>query len=92
MSTWALSGAKMLRCSAILLLVGGPFLGSQRGTALRFFGDDGASVRVRGSPLGLRQVRVSTNSGGRLIACELAAGGAFTLIDAAEWMLSAEGH
>lgn len=89
MSTWAHSSAcrgflrpsARRRCRPAAL----------RGTALRFFGDDGAGVRARGSPLGLGQVRVSTISGGRLIACELAAGGAFTLIDAAVWMLSVEG-
>ena len=41
--------------------------------------------------VGLGQLCASTNSDGRLIAFALAAGGAFSLIDAAVWMLSGAG-
>ena len=67
MSTRAMSGAKMLRWSAVLLLVGGPLLG----VALRFFGDCGAGLRVRGGTPGARSAlgeRESWRSLGRLHA------------------------
>ena len=83
MSTKALSGAKMLRWSAALLLVGGPILGLLFGSlavaALAFgFG----AVH-----LGLGQLGASENRGGRLIGFTLMLVGAFTVVDAAIWML-----
>ena len=87
MSTSTLSGAKMLRWSAALLLVGGPIVGLLSGSlemaALAFgFG----AVH-----LGLGQLWASENRGGRLIGIALMLGGASTVVDAAIWMLSSAG-
>jgi hypothetical protein len=86
-STNTLSGARMLRWSAALLLVGGPLLGLLFGSlemaALAFgFG----AVH-----LGLGQLWASGNRGGRLIGIALMLGGASTVVDAAIWMLSSAG-
>ena len=85
MSTESLSGATTLRWSAALLLVGGPLLGLLLGSlavaALAFgFG----AVH-----LGLGQLWASKNRGGRSIGIVLALGGAFTVMDAGIWALSA---
>jgi hypothetical protein len=87
MSTSTLSGARMLRWSAALLLVGGPIVGLLSGSlemaALAFgFG----AVH-----LGLGQLWASENRGGRLIGIALMLGGASTVVDAAIWMLSSAG-
>lgn len=77
----------MLRCSAAFLLVGGPLLGL-------LYGSLGMAAMVFGFGalhLGLGQVWASENRGGRLIGIALMLGGASTVIDAAIWMLSAEG-
>jgi hypothetical protein len=82
-STRALSGAKMLLWSAALLLVGGPLLGL-------FFGSLGMSALAFGFGavhLGLGQLWASENRGGRLIGFTLMLVGAFTVVDAAVWML-----
>jgi hypothetical protein len=87
MSTRALSGAKMLRWSAALLLVGGPLLGL-------FFGSLGMAALAFGFGavhLGLSQLWASENRGGRLIGFALVLGGASTILHAAIWMLSAAG-
>jgi hypothetical protein len=87
MSTRTLSGAKMLRWSAALLLVGGPVVGLLFGSlemaALAFgFG---------ALHLGLGQLWASGNRSGRLIGIALMLGGASTVVDAAIWMLSSVG-
>lgn len=87
MSIRALSGAKMLRWSAALLLVGGPLLGLLFGSlavaALAFgFG----AVH-----LGLGQLWASEDRGGRSVGVVLVVGGAFTIVDAGIWTLSAGG-
>jgi hypothetical protein len=87
MSTRTLSGARMLRWSAALLLVGGPIVGLLSGSlemaALAFgFG----AVH-----LGLGQLWASENRGGRLIGIALMLGGASTVVDAVIWMLSSAG-
>jgi hypothetical protein len=87
MFTRTLSGARMLRWSAALLLVGGPIVGLLSGSlemaALAFgFG----AVH-----LGLGQLWASENRGGRLIGIALMLGGASTVVDAAIWMLSSAG-
>jgi hypothetical protein len=87
MSTSTLSGARMLRWSAALLLVGGPIVGLLSGSlemaALAFgFG---------ALHLGLGQLWASENRGGRLIGIALMLGGASTVVDAAIWMLSSAG-
>jgi hypothetical protein len=87
MFTRTLSGARMLRWSAALLLVGGPIVGLLSGSlemaALTFgFG----AVH-----LGLGQLWASENRGGRLIGIALMLGGASTVVDAAIWMLSSAG-
>jgi hypothetical protein len=87
MFTRTLSGARMLRWSAALLLVGGPIVGLLSGSlemaALAFgFG----AVH-----LGLGQLWASENRGGRLIGIALLLGGASTVVDAAIWMLSSAG-
>jgi hypothetical protein len=83
-SKGALSGAKMLRFSAALLLVGGPvtglLFGSLEMAALAFgFG----AVH-----LGLGQLWASEDRGGRFIGIALVLGGASTVVDAAIWVLS----
>ncbi len=87
MFTRTLSGARMLRWSAALLLVGGPIAGLLSGSlemaALAFgFG----AVH-----LGLGQLWASENRGGRLIGFALVLGGASTVLHAGIWMLSAAG-
>jgi hypothetical protein len=87
MSTRTLSGARMLRWSAALLLVGGPVVGLLSGSlemaALAFgFG---------AIHLGLGQLWASENRGGRLIEIALMLGGASTVVDATIWMLSSAG-
>jgi hypothetical protein len=87
MSTSTLSGARMQRWSAALLLVGGPIVGLLSGSlemaALAFgFG---------ALHLGLGQLWASENRGGRLIGIALMLGGASTVVDAAIWMLSSAG-
>lgn len=87
MSTRSLSGAKMLRWSAALLLVGGPVVGL-------LYGSLGMAALVFGFGalhLGLAKLRASENRGGRLIGFALVQGGAFTVVDAGIWMLSAAG-
>ena len=87
MFTRTLSGARMLRWSAALLLIGSPIVGLLSGSlemaALAFgFG----AVH-----LGLGQLWASENRGGRLIGIALMLGGASTVVDAAIWMLSSAG-
>ena len=79
-----LSGAKMLRWSAVLLLVGGPLLGL-------LFGSMGAAALAIGFGavhLGLGQLWASENRGGRLIGFTLMLVGAFTAVDGAIWLLT----
>jgi hypothetical protein len=83
-SRGALSGAKTLRFSAALLLVGGPVVGLLFGSlemaALAFgFG----AVH-----LGLGQLWASEDRGGRFIGITLVLGGASTVVDTAIWLLS----
>jgi hypothetical protein len=83
-SKGALSGAKTLRFSAALLLVGGPIVGLLFGSlemaALAFgFG----AVH-----LGLGQLWASEDRGGRFIGIALVLGGASTVVDTAIWVLS----
>ena len=78
------SGAKMLRFSAALLLVGGPIVGLLFGSlemaALAFgFG----AVH-----LGLGQLWASEKRSGRFIGIALVLGGASTVVDTAIWALS----
>jgi hypothetical protein len=83
-STRAMSGAKMLRWSAVLLLVGGPLLGL-------LFGSLGMAALAFGFGavhLGLAQLWASENRGGRLIGFALVLGGFATVVDAAIWLLS----
>jgi hypothetical protein len=87
MSTKALSGAKMLLWSAAILLVGGPLLGL-------LFGSLGMAALAFGfgaAHLGLGQLWESEHRGGRLIGFTLVLAGAFTVVDAAIWMLSGAG-
>ncbi len=86
-SARALSGAKTLRWSAVLLLVGGPLLGL-------LFGSLGMAALAFGfgaAHLGLGQLFGSESRGGRLIGVALMLGGASTVVDAAIWMLSSPG-
>jgi hypothetical protein len=81
-SKGAFSGAKMLRLSAALLLVGGPIVGLLFGSlemaALAFgFG----AVH-----LGLGQLWASEDRGRRLIGIALVLGGASTVVDTAIWL------
>jgi hypothetical protein len=83
-SARVLSGAKMLRWSAVLLLIGGPLLGL-------LFGSLGVAALVIGFGavhLGLGQLWASENRGGRLIGFTLVLVGAFTALDGAIWMLT----
>ena len=86
-SARVLSGAKMLRWSAVLLLIGGPLLGL-------LFGSLGMAALAFGFGalhLGLGQLWASGNRSGRLIGIALMLGGASTVVDAAIWMLSSAG-
>ncbi len=83
-SARVLSGAKMLRWSAMLLLVGGPLLGL-------LFGSLGMAALAFGFGavhLGLGQLWASESRGGRWVGFTLALVGAFTVVDAAIWKLS----
>ncbi len=83
MSTRTLSGAKMLRWSAALLLIGGPLLGL-------LFGSLGMAALAFGFGalhLGLGQLWASEDRGERLIGFTLMLIGAFTVVDAAIWAL-----
>ena len=83
MSTRALSGVKMLRWLAALLLIGGPLLGL-------LFGSLGIAALVFGFGalhLGLGQLWASEDRSGRLIGFTLMLIGAFTVVDAAIWTL-----
>jgi hypothetical protein len=82
-----LSGAKMLRWSAVLLLVGGPLVGL-------LFGSLGMAALAFGFGvvhLGLGQLWASENRGGRLIGFTLVLVGAFTAVDGVVWMVSRTG-
>ena len=83
-STRDLSGAKMLRWSAVLLLIGGPLLGllfGSLGVAALAFG-------IGAVHLGLGQFWASENRGGRLVGFTLMLVGAFTVADGAIWLLT----
>jgi len=83
MATRDLSGEKMLRWSAALLLIGGPLIGL-------LFGSLGMAALAFGFGalhLGLGQLWASENRGGRLIGFTIMLVGAFTVVDAAIWML-----
>ena len=83
-STRDLSGAKMLRWSAVLLLIGGPLLGllfGSLGVAALAFG-------IGAVHLGLGQLWASENRGGRLVGFTLMLVGAFTVADGAIWLLT----
>jgi hypothetical protein len=83
-SAKVLSGAKMLRWSAALLLVGGPLLGL-------LFGSLGMAVLAFGFGavhLGLGQLWASETRGGRLVGFTFMLVGAFTGVDAAIWILT----
>lgn len=87
MSTRDWSGAKMLRWSAALLLIGGPLLGL-------LFGSVGIAALAFGFGavhLGLGQLFASEDRGGRSIGFVLVLGGAFTVVDTAIWTLGAAG-
>ena len=82
-STRNLSGAKTLRWSAAILLIGGPLLGL-------LFGSLGMAVLAfafGAVHLGLGQLWASETRGGRLVSFTLMLLGAFTAVDAAIWML-----
>lgn len=85
MSTRTLSGAKMLRWSAALLLVGGPILGLLSGS----LGMAALAFGFGALHLGLGQLWASENRGERLIGFTLMLIGAFTVVDAAIWTLPA---
>jgi hypothetical protein len=82
-----LSGAKMLRWSAGLLLVGGLLLGLLFGS----LGMAALAVGFGAIHLGLSQLWASENRGGRLIGFTLVLVGAFTTVDGAIWMLLGAG-
>ena len=82
-SARVLSGAKMLRWSAVLLLVGGPLLGVLFGS----LGMAALAVGFGAAHLGLDQLWASETRGGRLVGFTLMMVGAFTAVDAAIWML-----
>ena len=83
-STKALSGAEMMRWSAVLLLVGGPLLGMLFGS----LGMAALAVGVGAVHLGLGQLWASERRGGRLIGFTLVLVGAFTVADGAIWLLT----
>jgi hypothetical protein len=83
-SARVLSGAKMLRWSAVLLLVGGLLLGLLFGS----LGMAALAVGFGAVHLGLSQLWASENRGGRLIALTLVVVGAFTVADGAIWLLT----
>ena len=85
MSTITLSGAKMLRWSAALLLIGGPILGLLSGS----LGMAALAFGFGTLHLGLGQLWASENRGERLIGFTLMLIGAFTVVDAAIWTLPA---
>jgi hypothetical protein len=87
MSTRSLSGVKMLRWSAALLLIGGPLLGLLSGS----LGMAALAFGFGAVHLGLSHLWSSENRGGRLIGIALMLGGASTVVDAAIWMLSSAG-
>jgi hypothetical protein len=84
MSTKALSGAKTLLWSAVLLLVGGPLLGLLFGS----LGMAAVAVGFGAVHLGLGQLWASEHRGGRLIGFTLMLVGAFTVADGAIWLLT----
>jgi hypothetical protein len=86
-SARTLSGAKTLRWSAALLLVGGPLLGLLSGS----LGMGALAFGFGAVHLGLGQLFASEGRGGRLIGIALVLGGASTVVDAAIWMLSSAG-
>lgn len=83
MSTRVLTGAKMLQWSAALLLIGGLLLGLLSGS----LGMAALAFGFGAVHLGLGQLWASENRGGRLIGFTLMLVGAFTVVDAAIWML-----
>ena len=85
MSTRTLSGAKMLRRSAALLLIGGHILGLLSGS----LGMAALAFGFGALHLGLGQLWASENRGERLIGFTLMLIGAFTVVDAAIWTLPA---
>jgi hypothetical protein len=85
MSTRTLSGAKTLRWSAALLLIGGPILGLLSGS----LGMAALAFGFGAIHLGLGQLWASENRGERLIGFTLMLIGAFTVVDAAIWTLPA---
>jgi hypothetical protein len=86
-SARTLSGAKTLRWSAALLLVGGPLVGMLSGS----LGMAALAFGFGAVHLGLGQLWASESRGGRLIGIALMLGGASTVVDAAIWMLSSAG-
>ena len=86
-STRNLSGAKTLRWSAALLLIGGPLLGLLFGS----LGMAAVAVGFGAAHLGLGQLWASENRGGRVFGFALMLVGAFTVVDAAIWMLAGAG-
>ena len=83
-STKALSGAKMLLWSAVLLLVGGLLLGLLFGS----LGMAAVAVGFGAVHLGLGQLWASEHRGGRWIGFTLVLVGAFTVADGAIWLLT----
>jgi hypothetical protein len=83
-STKAVSGAKMLLWSAVLLLVGGLLLGTLFGS----LGMAAVAVGFGAVHLGLGQLWASEHRGGRLIGFTLVLVGAFTVADGAIWLLT----
>jgi hypothetical protein len=87
MSIRSLSGVKMLRWSAALLLIGGPLLGLLSGS----IGMAALAFGFGAVHLGLGQIWASENRGGHLIGFALVLGGSATVVDTAIWMLSSAG-
>ena len=83
-STKALSGAKMMLWSAVLLLVGGLLLGTLFGS----LGMAAVAVGFGAVHLGPGQLWASEHRGGRLIGFTLVLVGAFTVADGAIWLLT----